>query len=1708
MLNNLKFLCSSIAFIDNLSFTKILLIGLLFVGLFAGLSAIIIALSFPVKFAKKCDELKKYVYDRGIDANSADLIDTQVSKISKEFKAGFDSFKSNTIGKPSDYISKSKVFKKNLKKSFLTSFACVYICLALFATTILGILYFTDLYDYVTKAFLLAVIVPVVVTAVFVTLITLYNKSLLPKYLDTANASFDDLMSVMDEKMSKGELQPSVEEVVEEEVKPEVVENEEEQQPETQAVEEVESVQSVEEDPAQSSNEQEKTQNDDETSQSPEEIYNMIFGDSNDDAVDPETKEQTLKYAQDIINQLNEQFGDENAPNGLDNIMSDIDNLINHELEQNGDIYERYENEKSLAEINKLINDVFGLDLDETMPEEPVIHEPTPEPVLEPEIVEPEVVEPEVLEPEVVEEEVLEPEEERPEFKEEGEVTTELVDIIDKISELDARIDGKIIAQNNGEELDKHEDDLNEIFSKSGVVKPASQTGKSYFAKAKTLDNDKSEEQTEETQETEAYPAAVSEGETVEEVENLEVALNAEDKTVDEKDSQDEHKTVEKDENETNLDDNYSKSAEEIDAENTLYELLSGEDLEPEVEAKERKPREYSEDSEEREEDDVSSENLSKKIDKIINDKDINRGLARDIKHQENQKQPHNASSPVYRDADEEDDEDAQYEPTSRDDSRPKQHRDRHDNYHGSGHHGGSQPHQTHHSHRPATVVEYVDDYSDDYVDDEGSSSYEYKSVEKYEKKVSKEAKSVVSDSSNGATSEKAVKHERHYVASSNDNQEDLEDLIDELHNDIDALTALSKKQTTKKSTDENLDDSNDSALDKLDSIDELQNKISSLSGALKEDFDGVETDKAIQSSYSGSVGDGNQLSRVDDFVGDLDDIYGNGMIEEAVRYDEVYSSYGYNRPASFQDKRQNKANSDSSYLTAFNVDRDLKKKEEDKKEKVNIYEDDENAGKLLVDDESLFLDEEDKEKEAKEAEKSEKENDIESEVEESEKSEDKKSESKEKAKDKKHAKHIDEDDEDEEDDYQDDEDEDYEDDYDDEDEDYDDDEDYDEKSSHKPVRNKHKKHLPHRHKKKKRPTRVVREVVEDEDDDDYYDSKDVNLKRLKVSKHDTEFEDEDYDDEDDSSKDEDIAQIVKKFKKKNRGKNYDAEALEVINTPSVRTPLTYNIDYDEPHGSYEISNNYPSTSDNYYQNSGTPSYISINLGGGVPGSSNLYLRPNNVGSNVNQPPMNGFNSMVPSNYNPNAYPNMYNPMNPYGMGQPPFPPTVYPNNPGFYNMGYPMNGYMNPMNPMNPMGYPNNGYMNPMNPMNPMGYPNNGYMNPMNGQNGYMNNGYPNGQNNGYMNNQMNNNQMNNGQMNGQNGYQNNGYPNGQNNGYMNNQMNNNQMNNGQMNGQNGYQNNGYPNGQNNGYMNNQMNNNQMNNGQNNGYMNNQMNNNQMNNGQNNGYMNNQMNNNQMNNQMNNSQMNGQNGYQNNDYQNGQNEYQNSTNEQVNNQNNVQNNEQNNTQNSEQVSQTNTPNNSGVSHKSKPGVVTVSIPVEETPKPTNLKNTANKIDNKSSKASDSKEESVEKNTKTGRTKKTEVVKNETKPAKAKKEEKEPVKEEVKTEEVKPEEVKPEEVKAEKEEAKTEKTEEKKEEQIAVVEEKKATRGRPKKTATVDISNGLVISNDEEFDDYVSKADKLMRKKEKSLSADQREKVEKELSIILSAIDVYKNKEN
>jgi hypothetical protein len=64
-----------------------------------------------------------------------------------------------------------------------------------------------------------------------------------------------------------------------------------------------------------------------------------------------------------------------------------------------------------------------------------------------------------------------------------------------------------------------------------------------------------------------------------------------------------------------------------------------------------------------------------------------------------------------------------------------------------------------------------------------------------------------------------------------------------------------------------------------------------------------------------------------------------------------------------------------------------------------------------------------------------------------------------------------------------------------------------------------------------------------------------------------------------------------------------------------------------------------------------------------------------------------------------------------------------------------------------------------------------------------------------------------------------------------------------------------------------------------------------------------------------------------------------------------------------------------------------------------------------------------------------------------------------------------------------------------------AKRGRPKKQ---EVSETMVIANDKQFDEVLSRAEKLMRKSEQGLSESQSKRIEKEIKMLMDAMNRYK----
>ena len=79
----------------------------------------------------------------------------------------------------------------------------------------------------------------------------------------------------------------------------------------------------------------------------------------------------------------------------------------------------------------------------------------------------------------------------------------------------------------------------------------------------------------------------------------------------------------------------------------------------------------------------------------------------------------------------------------------------------------------------------------------------------------------------------------------------------------------------------------------------------------------------------------------------------------------------------------------------------------------------------------------------------------------------------------------------------------------------------------------------------------------------------------------------------------------------------------------------------------------------------------------------------------------------------------------------------------------------------------------------------------------------------------------------------------------------------------------------------------------------------------------------------------------------------------------------------------------------------------------------------------------------------------------------------------------------------------KKKESEPIVEELKTSkRGRPKKQV---FDETVTIKNDKEFDEVLSRAEKLMKKSESGLSASQSKRIEKELKMLMDAMNKYKD---
>ncbi len=77
----------------------------------------------------------------------------------------------------------------------------------------------------------------------------------------------------------------------------------------------------------------------------------------------------------------------------------------------------------------------------------------------------------------------------------------------------------------------------------------------------------------------------------------------------------------------------------------------------------------------------------------------------------------------------------------------------------------------------------------------------------------------------------------------------------------------------------------------------------------------------------------------------------------------------------------------------------------------------------------------------------------------------------------------------------------------------------------------------------------------------------------------------------------------------------------------------------------------------------------------------------------------------------------------------------------------------------------------------------------------------------------------------------------------------------------------------------------------------------------------------------------------------------------------------------------------------------------------------------------------------------------------------------------------------------------KKESKAVMAEEQGSKRGRPKKQV---FDETVTIKNDKEFDEVLSRAEKLMKKSESGLSASQAKRIEKELKMLMDAMNKYK----
>lgn len=73
--------------------------------------------------------------------------------------------------------------------------------------------------------------------------------------------------------------------------------------------------------------------------------------------------------------------------------------------------------------------------------------------------------------------------------------------------------------------------------------------------------------------------------------------------------------------------------------------------------------------------------------------------------------------------------------------------------------------------------------------------------------------------------------------------------------------------------------------------------------------------------------------------------------------------------------------------------------------------------------------------------------------------------------------------------------------------------------------------------------------------------------------------------------------------------------------------------------------------------------------------------------------------------------------------------------------------------------------------------------------------------------------------------------------------------------------------------------------------------------------------------------------------------------------------------------------------------------------------------------------------------------------------------------------------------------------QVEEVKQVTKTRGRPKKA---EVSETMTISSDKEFDEVLARAEKLMRKSDEGLSQSQSKRIEKELKMLMDAMNRYK----